>query len=124
MAFVGLTNLCPPAFIYLVLSGIAMIVMALQNIGSGDVYCVGTYHCTVNSVTLVFIIKIIYILFWTWLLNIICKSGAEGISWFLVLFPFILFFIFIIVFIFDDFSFQGKSNCSWVPKMVRPYVRC
>jgi hypothetical protein len=44
---------------------------------------------------LVFIIKLIYILFWTWVLNLICKDGHTNISWLLVLLPFILLFVMI-----------------------------
>ena len=32
------------------------------------------------------------ILFWTWVLNIICKAGYKWVSWLLVLLPFILIF--------------------------------
>jgi hypothetical protein len=93
MAIVGLKNLCTPASLYLCLSVIALVIMAIQNIGGENVYCLGSYECSVSSVTLIFVIKIIYILFWTWVLNLICKAGAPGLSWFLVLFPFILFFV-------------------------------
>jgi hypothetical protein len=41
----------------------------------------------------VFLVKIVYILFWTWILNLICKDGHTGIAWFLVLIPFILLFV-------------------------------
>lgn len=102
MAIVGLKNLCGPASFYLALSIIALIVMAFQNIGNKDVYCLGDYTCNVSSITLIFIIKILYILFWTWVLNLICKAGAPGISWFLVLFPFILFFLLIVLFLFSN----------------------
>jgi hypothetical protein len=93
MAIAGLRNLCTPAYVYLVISIIALVVMALQNIGSDHVYCLGEYSCDVYSTTLIFVIKILYVLFWTWVLNLICRAGASSIAWFLVLFPFILFFI-------------------------------
>jgi hypothetical protein len=32
-------------------------------------------------------------LFWTWILNFICKSGYPGVSWFLLLLPYILLII-------------------------------
>jgi hypothetical protein len=41
---------------------------------------------------LLFVVKLIYILFWTWILNLICKDGHSGISWLLVLVPFVLMF--------------------------------
>lgn len=86
---------CGPAKLYFVLSSIAIVVMAFQNIGNNDLYCVGSYVCNSNSVILLFAIKVIYILFWTWILNMLCDSGLEHISWLLVLLPFILFFVFI-----------------------------
>jgi len=101
MAIAGLKDLCTPASVYLVLSVIALVVMFLQNIGSENVYCLGVYNCDVSSVSLIFIIKILYILFWTWVLNLICRSGFPVVSWFLVLFPFILFFILIAAFLFS-----------------------
>jgi hypothetical protein len=95
MAVAGLKNLCPPALFYLVISLIAVVIMAFQNYGNENVYCLGTYSCDVSSVYLIFIIKIVYIIFWTWVLNLICKAGAPAISWLLVLLPIILFFILI-----------------------------
>ena len=95
MAITGLKNLCTPASIYLVISLIALVIMAAQNYfnGSTNVYCLGSYSCVVSSTLLIFAIKLIYILFWTWILNLICNAGAPGISWFLILVPFILLFI-------------------------------
>lgn len=95
MPAIGLKNLCPPALLYLVLSVTAMIIMWVQNINNEAVYCLGNYSCDVSSKTLIFAIKILYVLFWTWVLNIICKSGFSYLSWFLVLFPFLLSFILI-----------------------------
>jgi hypothetical protein len=95
MAISGLKNLCTPSSVYLVISIIALVVILYQNIGNIDQYCVGTMTCTVSNTALIFIIKIIYILFWTWILNLICRAGAPGIAWFLVLLPFILMFILI-----------------------------
>jgi hypothetical protein len=95
MPAIGLKNLCPPAFLYLLLSVLAIIVMWLQNINNEAVYCLGNYSCSVSSKAMIFAIKILYVLFWTWLLNIICKSGFIYVSWVLVLFPFLLSFILI-----------------------------
>lgn len=95
MAITGLTNLCAPAAFYLYLSIIALLVMVFQNIGNNDIYCLGSYTCNVSSVSLIFIIKIVYVLFWTWVLNLICRAGSPAISWFLVLLPFILSFVII-----------------------------
>lgn len=98
MGIVGLKNLCSPAYVYLVISSIALIIMILQNFGNVNTYCVGSYTCDVSSTAVIFIIKALYILLWTWILNLICKSGSPNIAWFLVLLPFILFFVFIALF--------------------------
>ncbi len=37
--------------------------------------------------------------FWTFVLNCICKAGYKGVSWFLVLFPFVLMFVLIALFL-------------------------
>jgi len=42
---------------------------------------------------MIFAIKLIYVLFWTWLLNIICRGGATAFAWLLVLLPFIMLFL-------------------------------
>jgi len=47
MAVTGLKNLCTPAYVYLVISGIALVIMFSQNIGNFNVYCLGTYNCSV-----------------------------------------------------------------------------
>lgn len=39
------------------------------------------------------IIHLVYVVFWTWVLNLICKAGYKWISWVLVLAPFILVFL-------------------------------
>jgi hypothetical protein len=36
-----------------------------------------------------------YVLLWTWILNLICKAGVPGLSWFLLLLPFLLMFVMI-----------------------------
>ena len=96
MAIAGIKNLCTPAYVYLVLSMATVLIMFIQNFGSSTTYCLGVYECNVGSVALVFLLKIVYILFWTWILNLLCRSGAESFSWFLVLFPYLMFFILLI----------------------------
>lgn len=95
MAIKGLKNLCPPALLYLVISLSAIVIMAFMNYGNEQVYCLGYYSCDVSSVYLIFILKLVYIIFWTWILNLICGAGAPTLSWLLVLFPIILFFVLI-----------------------------
>jgi hypothetical protein len=86
-------KLCTPAYVYLVISVIAIIALMLQNSGNVDVYCMGNYECPVPNTALIFFIKFLYVAFWTFVLDSICKAGHKQFSWFLVLFPFILFFV-------------------------------
>jgi len=95
MAIVGFKNLCAPALFYLVISLITVFIIAFYNYGNEHVYCVGYYSCPVSSIYLIFIIKLIYIVFWTWILNLICRAGVPIISWLLVLVPIMLFFVLI-----------------------------
>jgi hypothetical protein len=79
--------------IYFVISMITLVMVLLQNLGNRNSYHVGSFSCRVPNTAVVFIVKLVYILFWTWVLNLICKDGHTGISWLLVLLPWILLFV-------------------------------
>jgi len=53
----------------------------------------GNYDCPVDNVYLIYIIKAVYLLFVTIVLDSLCKNGYSGISWFLVFFPIMFYFI-------------------------------
>ena len=93
-----INKLCSPAYVYLVISVIAVILMIVQNTGSNNKYCVGNYECSVDNTAMIFLMKACYIIFWTFILNAICKAGYKNVSWFLVLIPFILMAVLIGVF--------------------------
>ena len=88
-----LKDLCTPAMLYFVISMLALIMVLLQNLGNSNSYHVGSFSCRVPSTAAVFISKFIYVLFWTYILNLICKDGHVGLSWLLVLLPWILLFV-------------------------------
>ena len=90
-----LRELCTPSLIYFIISMFFLIIVFFQNLGNTNNYTLGSFSCRVPNTTLLFIIKLIYILFWTYILNLICKDGYSGLSWLLVLFPFILLFLII-----------------------------
>lgn len=75
-----MTSLCAPALIYLVFSVLAILYMIYDHYNAGSV-----------------IIKLLFIILWTWILNLLCEKGFEAISWFLVLLPFIIFILFIVI---------------------------
>ena len=88
-----LKELCTPAFLYFSLAMLGVLVSVVQNLGNSRRYNLGMLSTSVPSTFLVFVVKIIYILFWTWVLNLMCKDGHKEIAWFLVLIPFILLFL-------------------------------
>jgi hypothetical protein len=89
----SLKDLCSPAALYFVISMIALVLVLLQNLGNVNSYNVGSFSCRVPNTFLVFLIKFVYIVFWTYILNLICKDGHVGVSWLLVLLPWILLFV-------------------------------
>lgn len=85
-------SLCSPAHFYLVLSLIVFALVVVQNLINGNIkeLCIGSFSCGVPNLILVFLLKLLYIAFWTFVLDALCKYGLKQLSWFLVLFPFIL----------------------------------
>ena len=88
--------LCKPAFLYFFISLISLVAMMIQNLTKGkNVLCLGEYQCNTSSAPFIFLGEALYILFWTKIIDILCKRGMTNIAWFLVLFPYILMFILI-----------------------------
>jgi hypothetical protein len=83
-------ELCSPALFYFVVSIVGLLIVALQNMGNNHEFMLGSTMLNVQNNPVIFIVKLVYILFWTWILNLICKDGHSGISWVLVFLPFIL----------------------------------
>lgn len=88
-----LSELCAPALFYFAFSIAALFLLIIQNMGNRSSLQMAGFSCRVPSTMLVFIVKLIYILFWTWILNLICKDGYKTISWLLVLLPWTLMII-------------------------------
>jgi hypothetical protein len=90
-----LKDLCTPAVIYFIISIISLFIILLQNLSNTNSYNIGSYSCNVPNTAIIFVFKLVYILFCTYVLNLICKDGHTGLSWLLVLLPFILSFVII-----------------------------
>lgn len=88
-----LRKLCTPATIYFVISLVFLIFMGLYNLNDANRLCLGDYSCYVGNNTIIFILNAIYILFWTFILDLMCKSGYSSLSWFVLLLPFLLSFV-------------------------------
>lgn len=89
----SIKELCTPAMIYFSISIVGLIIILLQNLGNTHSYNVGSFSCRVPNTSIVFIVKLLYILFWTYILNLICKDGHVGLSWLLILLPWLLLFV-------------------------------
>lgn len=85
-----LRKMCTPATIYFVISLFFLILIGVSNLKETDRLCVGDYSCYVGNNTLVFLLNAIYILFWTFILDLMCKNGYSSLSWFILLLPFLL----------------------------------
>uniref|UniRef100_A0A6C0LFE3 Uncharacterized protein n=1 Tax=viral metagenome TaxID=1070528 RepID=A0A6C0LFE3_9ZZZZ len=88
-------KLCTPAYLYFIISMIGLVILAIQNLGNTNTYTIGSFSTLVPNTLFIFFLKLVYIAFWTWVLNYLCKSGFVGVSWFLFLIPFIMFFVLI-----------------------------
>lgn len=93
MKFLNRKSICEPAMLYLLVGIIGIVGILVQNLSNGDdrTFCVGNYECDMINKTTGLIMQLIYVLFWTWLLNTLCKRGYVKVSWVIVLFPFLLY---------------------------------
>jgi hypothetical protein len=71
-----LNHLCSPAKLYLFITIIGIIFALFNRIGLIAIF-----------------IKLLFALFWTYILNWLCKKGYKTFSWFIVLLPIILIII-------------------------------
>jgi hypothetical protein len=67
------SKLCTPAKIYFAIAVIASIVMLFSGISFMTIF-----------------VKLIFAFIWTFVLGWLCKKGFTGVSWFLVLLPYII----------------------------------
>jgi len=72
-------SLCSPALLYLIIAIISIISMIYSK---------------VNMQTIA--MKGLFVIIYTWFLNFLCSKGHEGISWFLVILPFVIMALFIL----------------------------
>ena len=89
-------SLCTPAQLYLGMSVLAVLTQCYQNVGNPNVFACGLMKASTPINNIFYIaFEVLYVLGWTYLLNILCKKGYNQLSWLLVLLPFIAMFILI-----------------------------
>ena len=72
-------SICSPALLYLIIAIIALISMIYSKVDMQTIAMKG-----------------LFVAIYTWFLNFLCSKGHEGISWFLVILPFIVMALFIV----------------------------
>jgi hypothetical protein len=92
-----LRKMCTPATLYFFISLVFLIIMGVNNLKDSERLCLGDYSCYVGNNTLVFLLNAVYILFWTFVLDLMCKNGYTTLSWFVLLLPFILSFVLLLL---------------------------
>lgn len=90
----SLHKACTPSILYFIISFLALIIIGLNNLGQSDKLCLGLVECSVGNNVMIFLLNGLYILFWTFVLDLMCKNGWGDLSWFIFLLPFILVFLF------------------------------
>lgn len=86
-------SLCLPAQIYLGLSVFSILMIFFNNLITGNYYC-GLFKCkTILEKIYYFSFKVLYVMFWTYILQKFCSTGYTNVSWFIILFPYFLMFI-------------------------------
>jgi hypothetical protein len=120
MKLPDLTKLCTPAQLYLFVELILLIIMLIQNGNSDNTLCLGNYECyEAPNKALMLLVKLGYVGFWTFVLNLICKAGYKNLSWFLVLLPVILFFT-LLVLVLGPWNYNESSSVLIMEGMENP----
>jgi hypothetical protein len=79
--FVG--NLCTPSLIYFIIGIFGLVVSFISMIFKKEFSFQSLFA---------FIINILVVLFWTWILNTLCKTGHKNVSWFILVLPYLFLF--------------------------------
>jgi len=84
-------SLCTPAYIYFIIAMLGLLMTILKNLMRKN----RDHFFSIRSL-IIYILKFVFILFVSWILNSLCKSGYSSISWIILLLPFIILFAFMI----------------------------
>ena len=103
-------KLCTPAQIYLIVSFILMILSYFGlNAISQQITLNQSNSSLLQSLNFTYqkdtrtsyVVQAVFIVLWTWVLSYLCNKGFRNLSWFLILFPWILMFLAFFVYIIE-----------------------
>ena len=83
-------DLCSPAHLYLVVSIFFLLVAMFQNYGLDKELCLGNYSCAVSNTAGLLIGQLLYVIFWTFILNALCNADHKYAAWLIVILPCLL----------------------------------
>lgn len=87
-------NLCPPAYVYLVITIISNIYFLINYGSNYTEYCRGHTNCINLSIIGLLLGEWLVSIIWITILNVVCKKGYTEISWVLMILPyFSIFFV-------------------------------
>ena len=100
-------SLCLPSKVYFVLSFVGILISVVSPSTFGHISL------------LMHFLHLVYIVFWAWILNLICKAGYKWISWVLVLAPFVLMFLMVALLLSGGGDIQmGDERASQQPVII------
>jgi len=112
-------SLCTPALVYFIISVLSLFGMLFDNLENTNQFCFGNVSCNVANTSTIFIVEILFLVFWTWLLNFICSRGYTNVAWFILLLPFILFML-ILLFGATEIRNTNEQNKASIPIVIAP----
>lgn len=88
-------KLCTPAKIYFLISAVSVLGLLFQQRRPYE-YHAGRFKIKLaHHFALFFLIKILYLILWTFILKKLCDNGYKQLAWFIVVLPLLMFFIMI-----------------------------
>jgi len=113
-------SLCTPALIFFIISVVSLFGMLFDNLENTHHYCFGNVSCNVANTSTIFIVEILFLVFWTWVLDFICSRGYTNFAWFILLFPYIL-LLALLLFGAAEIRNTQKQNEASVAIVVDPF---
>ncbi len=84
---------CTPAKLYAYISVFTIVLLIIQNVGNCGVFQAGSFECAASNLVFIFVGQGLYVAFWTIVLQSLCNAGYKNLSWFVFLFPLLMFFV-------------------------------
>lgn len=83
-------NYCTPAKTYLILAVLSIAYTLVANVGTENIFKLGTMKVYVQNTYMVILFEIFYLMAWGWFIDWLCRKRETKIAWFIVLLPYIL----------------------------------